>query len=602
MPGFKAKGFAKQGERNSLRTIRPRRTLGVLLGATLAAASIVGVAGADDVSNNLDASVDTVAEAMPLNVGGANGTTQLYVTPANGDGKNGCNLTGSSALGLSVTSSNTGVATVSPSSVTFTSCGDLKTLTVAPVAAGSATISVSQTSNSTGGTFNLAPATFSVNVTAAAPANTAPTVTVAGVTGGGSYTKGSVPAATCQVTDAEDGNSSFAATLSAVTGPYASDGIGEQTASCSYTDDGGLIASASETYGIVDATAPTIGSTISPTNPDGDNGWYKSDITLRWTVTEPESPDSLHTTGCVDQDITTDQAETTYSCSASSAGGTTGPVDVAIKRDATNPTISGSASPDANAFGWNNGPVTVSYSCGDNLSGVASCASDDTLSSEGAGQSATGTAVDNAGNSDTATVSAINIDLTPPGVTWNSTINDGDSFYFGSVPAAPSCTATDDLSGPNGCTVSGYSTGVGSHTLTAMAHDKAGNPNVVTRSYTVLAWALKGFYQPVDMNGVLNTVKNGSTVPLKFEIFAGPTELTSTADVKSLTATQVTCDTSNPIDDIEVTATGGTSLRYDTSGGQFIYNWQTPKRPGTCYRVTMTTQDGSTLVALFKLK
>jgi len=602
VPGFKAKGFAKQGERNSLRTIRPRRTLGVLLGATLAAASIVGVAGADDISNNLDASVDAVAEAMPLNVGGANGTTQLYVTPANGDGKNGCNLTGSSALGLSVTSSNTGVATVSPSSVTFTSCGDLKTLTVAPVAAGSATISVSQTSNSTGGTFNLAPATFSVNVTAAAPANTAPTVTVAGVTGGGSYTKGSVPAATCQVTDAEDGNSSFAATLSAVTGPYASDGIGEQTASCSYTDDGGLIASASETYGIVDATAPTIGSTISPTNPDGDNGWYKSDITLRWTVTEPESPDSLHTTGCVDQDITTDQAETTYSCSASSAGGTTGPVDVAIKRDATNPTISGSASPDANAFGWNNGPVTVSYSCGDNLSGVASCASDDTLSSEGAGQSATGTAVDNAGNSDTATVSAINIDLTPPGVTWNSTINDGDSFYFGSVPAAPSCTATDDLSGPNGCTVSGYSTGVGSHTLTAMAHDKAGNPKVVTRSYTVLAWALKGFYQPVDMNGVLNTVKNGSTVPLKFEIFAGPTELTSTADVKSLTATQVTCDTSNPIDDIEVTATGGTSLRYDTSGGQFIYNWQTPKRPGTCYRVTMTTQDGSTLVALFKLK
>jgi predicted secreted protein len=29
---------------------------------------------------------------------------------------------------------------------------------------------------------------------------------------------------------------------------------------------------------------------------------------------------------------------------------------------------------------------------------------------------------------------------------------------------------------------------------------------------------LKGFYQPVDMNGVYNIVKNGSTVPLKFEI------------------------------------------------------------------------------------
>ena len=280
MRGFKAKGFAKQGERKSVGTIRSRRSLGVLLGATIAAASIVGVAGADDISNNVDASIDAAAEAMPLNVGGANGTTQLYVAPANGDGKNGCNLTGSTTLGLSVTSSNTAVATVSPSSVTFTSCGDTQTLTVAPVAAGSATISVSQTSNSTNGTFDLAPATFTVNVTAPAPANTAPTVTVAGVTGGGSYTKGAVPAATCQVTDAEDGNSSFAATLSAVTGPNASDDIGEQTASCSYTDGGGLTASASETYGIVDATAPTIGSTISPPNPDGANGWYKSNVTL----------------------------------------------------------------------------------------------------------------------------------------------------------------------------------------------------------------------------------------------------------------------------------------------------------------------------------
>ena len=146
------------------------------------------------------------------------------------------------------------------------------------------------------------------------------------------------------------------------------------------------------------------------------------------------------------------------------------------------------------------------------------------------------------------------------------------------------------------------STAVGSHTLTATAHDKAGNQTVVTRSYTVLAWTLKGFYQPVDMNGVVNTVKNGSTVPLKFEIFAGATELTSTTAVKSLTAPRIACDAGADVDAIEIVATGGTSLRYDTTGGQFIYNWQTPKKPGTCYTVTMTTQDGSTLVALFKLK
>jgi hypothetical protein len=719
--------------------------------------AIAGAAFADDISNNLDSTVDAVAEAMPLTVGGANGTTRLYVFPTGGDGKPGCNLTGSTTFSISLASSDPSVATVSPSSITFTSCVTSTTgpvVTVTPVAQGTATISASQVSNTTGGTFNLAPVTFSVNV--APPPNTPPQVAVAGVTGGANYDKGSVPAATCEVTDAEDGNSSFPATLSAISGPYASDGVGEQTASCSYTDGGGLTASASETYGIVDPSAPDIQSSVVGTL--GNNGWYVSDVSLSWTVTEPQSPNSLQKTGCVDQSITTDQAAMSYSCSATSAGGSAGPVDVSIKRDATKPTIEGSASPAANGAGWNNTDVTVSFTCADNLSGIASCGPDDTLSSEGAGQSATGTAVDDAGNSASATVSSINIDKTPPAINfvsrtpanvndwnngnvtvnwscsdifgsgvvsasvsktisdeganqsatgtcedvagntasntqsginidktapaitfvsrtavngngWNNsnvTVNwscsdggssvvsgsvsktlsdeganqsatatcedlagneasntqsginidktapsvslvggpaDGASYYFGSVPAAPTCNASDSLSLLDGpCAISGYSAGVGSHTVTASAKDKAGNTASDSRGYTVLAWTLKGFYQPVDMGGVLNIVKNGSTVPLKFEIFAGSTELTDTANVKSLTSAKVNCDGTAPVDEIEATATGGTSLRYDATAGQFVYNWQTPKTAGVCYRVTMTTQDASSLVALFRLK
>jgi hypothetical protein len=267
--------------------------------------AVPAIALADDISNNLDASVDAAAEVMPLTTGGADGTTQLFVTPRNGDGKNGCNLTGGTSLGLSVSSSNPSVATVSPSSVTFTSCSDLKTLTVHPVAQGSTTISVSQTSNNTGATFALAPATFTVNVTP--PPNTAPTIAVAGVTGGANYNKGSVPNATCQVTDTEDGNSSFPATLSAITGTYASDGIGSQTASCDYTDGGGLQASASETYNIVDPSPPVITKVVTGT--EGNNGWYTSNVSVDWTVNDPESPNSLQTTGCNDQNITADRAD-----------------------------------------------------------------------------------------------------------------------------------------------------------------------------------------------------------------------------------------------------------------------------------------------------
>jgi hypothetical protein len=116
---------------------------------------------------------------------------------------------------------------------------------------------------------------------------------------------------------------------------------------------------------------------------------------------------------------------------------------------------------------------------------------------------------------------------------------------------------------------------------------------------TVQAWNLKGFYQPVDM-GKVNISKNGSTVPLKFEVFAGSTELTN-INIVSTFIQKESCVTYTT-DDIETYATGGTSLRYDTTGGQFIFNWQTPKIIGGCYKVTLTTQDGTSIFADFKLK
>lgn len=91
-----------------------------------------------------------------------------------------------------------------------------------------------------------------------APTNTAPSVSVSGVSSGASYEHGSVPAAMCDVVDAEDGSSSFAATLSAISGTHAAFGLGSQTASCSYTDGGGLSDGDSVTYSIVDLTGPVV--------------------------------------------------------------------------------------------------------------------------------------------------------------------------------------------------------------------------------------------------------------------------------------------------------------------------------------------------------
>jgi hypothetical protein len=101
----------------------------------------------------------------------------------------------------------------------------------------------------------------------------------------------------------------------------------------------------------------------------------------------------------------------------------------------------------------------------------------------------------------------------------------------------------------------------------------------------------------------VNTIKGGQTVPLKFEVFTsvGGTERTSVGEVHG-TVVAVACSGNSVEDPIDFVTTGGTSFRYDLVDGQFIQNWQTAKGANQCYRVTMTTIDGSSLSAFFKTK
>jgi hypothetical protein len=179
-----------------------------------------------------------------------------------------------------------------------------------------------------------------------------------------------------------------------------------------------------------DTTPPAITPTITGTL--GNNGWYTSDVAIAWTVTDPES--AATATACGAQNVTSDTAGVTFTCSATSAGGSTSN-SVTVKRDTTAPTITASAAPAPNGNGWNNTIVTVSYVVDDALSGVdssASAAGVDVLSAEGAGQSASGSVTDIAGNTASASVSGINIDKTAPTITasaapaangngWNNT-------------------------------------------------------------------------------------------------------------------------------------------------------------------------------------
>jgi hypothetical protein len=85
-----------------------------------------------------------------------------------------------------------------------------------------------------------------------------------------------------------------------------------------------------------------------------------------------------------------------------------------INIDQVAPSIVASALPLANAAGWINESVTVTYQCADSLSGVLRCTSPKILLAEGAGQGAFGSVKDNAGNKAAVELSGINIDQTSP--------------------------------------------------------------------------------------------------------------------------------------------------------------------------------------------
>ena len=157
--------------------------------------------------------------------------------------------------------------------------------------------------------------------------------------------------------------------------------------------------------------------------------------------------------------------------------------------DTTPPTITASATTaDGQAYSgaWTKQNVVVSFSCADSGFGVASCPAPVTVSSEGANQSVSGTAVDNAGNTASASFSNINIDKTPPAITYSG--NAGS--YTVDQTVSITCTATDNLSGVASSTCANandpaYTYALGSNTLSATATDKAGNTGSGSTSFTV---------------------------------------------------------------------------------------------------------------------
>jgi len=146
-----------------------------------------------------------------------------------------------------------------------------------------------------------------------------------------------------------------------------------------------------------DLQPPAISASISPA-PNA-AGWNNSNATVSFICSDQTSGVASCPSPVV---VTTEGANQVISGTATDKAGNKATVSVKVNLDKTPPLITPSVNPPPDAGGWNLPPVTVSYICSDQLSGIATCSSPVTLTMEGPGQSATGIATDLAGN--TATV------------------------------------------------------------------------------------------------------------------------------------------------------------------------------------------------------
>lgn len=224
--------------------------------------------------------------------------------------------------------------------------------------------------------------------------------------------------------------------------------IGTTTVKYTATDKAGNTTTGSFTVTVRNRTAPTVTWSSIPTD------WSKGPVNVTFTVSDSGS--GVKSVKYNDTSLTAD-SDGAYTISIDEEGANikksvevednagnaqTVTMTSGVNIDKTVPSISGAATTSPNSAGWYNTDVTVHYTASDALSGVANVTTDQTISTEGANQSVTGTATDKAGNSASATVSRINIDKTKPTASVDSDRLSNNKDLYLAITDANSVTIT----------------------------------------------------------------------------------------------------------------------------------------------------------------
>ena len=228
-----------------------------------------------------------------------------------------------------------------------------------------------------------------------------------------------------------------------------------------------------------DKTAPVI--TREVTGPEGDDGWFRGPVNVRWTVSDPESP--WTTSGCDAREVADETSGVTLECRASSAGGTSTD-GLTVKVDATAPSITG-ATPDRppDRRRWYHAPLSVTFAGDDTTSGIGSCAVVGYAGPDARRAAVTGSCRDAAGNESAPRTFRFRFDATPPGIIRARPSRRPDHRGWYAHPVRFRFRARDAVSGAARCTRTTYRGPDGVGAVRASCIDRAGN--VATRDFRV---------------------------------------------------------------------------------------------------------------------
>ena len=113
------------------------------------------------------------------------------------------------------------------------------------------------------------------------------------------------------------------------------------------------------------------------------------------------------------------------------------------------------------------------------------------------------------------------------------------------------------------------------------------------------AWDFVGFDRPVDGEGVINSIKGGRVVPLKWRVLDGNgSPVTTINSVAVAFAADACVGASAPTDLVEQTAASASSLQ-NLGNGYYQFNWKTPKATTPCGELRLALGDGVVRTARF---